>query len=276
MNKALPILTTFALSLGFFIGFSGEPSHAFQNNPPTFNASAPGMSSCNGSGCHNSFAVNAGDGSTEINVGGPGNTRYEAGETYSVDVVIVDPNAVRFGFQAVVLDASENSVGTLVPADDSKTQTTSGLDFIFHDPAQNATENYTYSFQWEAPDEDAGPVTFYATGNGSNGANGPNGDYVYSAQLALTFDPGVNVSVAEVAEGGFAVWPNPTSDRVSVEWSGGRSARLELFSITGRQVGNWTAEGGRHELNVGDLPAGLYWLHFNDGRQTITEKLIVR
>ena len=43
----------------------------------------------------------------------------------------------------------------------------------------------TWSFQWTAPSDAAGPVVFHAAANSANGDNSPLGDLVYTAELRL-------------------------------------------------------------------------------------------
>lgn len=84
----------------------------------------------------------------------------------------------------------------------------------------------------------------------------------------LAFDPSLRL------------YPNPASDRVSVEFSGlGNEAVISIFTVDGRLVEklNLRSYSGKNRLDieVGALPAGLYLLEYREGDSRGVERLSI-
>lgn len=77
----------------------------------------------------------------------------------------------------------------------------------------------------------------------------------------------VNVSVNGVNEIGnenkIIVYPNPASQQITIESS--IKGNLEWLDISGRVISRMKVEMPRQELNLQDIPSGVYILHFSSG-----------
>ena len=162
----------------------------FSTGPLDGRTGAPGELTCNDAGCHNSFALNSGDGALSISTP----AQYSAGETIHVAINLNDPGQSRWGFELTALDASDNPVGQFVITDATRTQSHTdlgtGRTYIKHTLA--GTDGGTsdaapgWSVDWTAPDPTVGTITFYAAGNAANN-NGTNlGDYIYTTSSDVT------------------------------------------------------------------------------------------
>lgn len=60
-----------------------------------------------------------------------------------------------------------------------------------------------------------------------------------------------------------SLWPNPVSDRLTVEGACGSQA--SLYDMTGRRLGHWTVNVDRWQMPMADLPSGVYMLRI-DGK----------
>jgi hypothetical protein len=170
-------------------------------SPPAARTGAPTEASC--AGCHSG---NSGNEIFEI-LPVPPVTEYVPGNTYIISVGIDDPNMVRWGFEATALKDSDNSMagtfGTLVDAhvttksSGGRTyvcQTTNGVVSASDPPDDQdgtwwstvANGPVAWAFQWTAPPQGTGSVTFYASGVAANGDSDPGGDNGYVAHLTLT------------------------------------------------------------------------------------------
>jgi photosystem II stability/assembly factor-like uncharacterized protein len=67
--------------------------------------------------------------------------------------------------------------------------------------------------------------------------------------------------------GVFSVFPNPATDAVQVSID--LDTDLQLFSSFGNLLRSYTLPAGQHELSLGDLPAGLYFLVDARGNRTV-------
>ncbi|MCB0794362.1 MAG: T9SS type A sorting domain-containing protein [Flavobacteriales bacterium] len=86
-----------------------------------------------------------------------------------------------------------------------------------------------------------------------------------------------NISTAVTANevGGFSVFPNPASERVVVRAADLRGAELRLFDPLGRLLGSWTPLTDRTELDLSNVPDGVYMLAMERDGHRWTERLVV-
>ncbi|MGB4883518.1 MAG: T9SS type A sorting domain-containing protein, partial [Ferruginibacter sp.] len=75
--------------------------------------------------------------------------------------------------------------------------------------------------------------------------------------------------------------PNPASDVIAVFVSGMNSkANINLFDAKGALVKTWKSQnlstGSASRLNIHGIANGVYTLSIANGKQTLTEKLIIR
>ncbi len=149
---------------------------------------APGEANC--TACHNSFAVDAGEGELVIAANIP-ELGYTPGETYEIRVQIQQKDIERFGFEISSYGTSANeSVGAMEVTDPARTQfktvtLASRKEFITHTiDGIDSKDINAWSFNWTAPPSGTGEVTFYAASVAANRDLTNQGDYVYLAQLA--------------------------------------------------------------------------------------------
>jgi hypothetical protein len=75
----------------------------------------------------------------------------------------------------------------------------------------------------------------------------------------------------------YKVYPNPASDRFTFTSSKPlQGATLNLIDINGRVVSTYTVSGDYVEVNVLDMPAGLYKLVLNDKNNVLTFSILVK
>ncbi|MFK7809898.1 MAG: FG-GAP-like repeat-containing protein [Saprospiraceae bacterium] len=80
-----------------------------------------------------------------------------------------------------------------------------------------------------------------------------------------------------------SISPNPATDFVNVNFNSNQSADMliNLLDATGKKVvelENWTINNGKNETNidVSDLPKGLYYLQFNTNGKSVGRKVVVQ
>ena len=161
-------------------------SAAFSGGPPDERTGAPDELTC-ADGCHTSFALNSGPGSVVIDAP----SEYEAGMTYAIDVSVTQTGQMRWGFELTVLDAEGAGAGELAPID-ANTQTSFspnlGREYVKHTSAGTMlgqADGNTFHFEWTAPPNAVGPLTFFAAGNAANGDTTNQGDYIYTASIQV-------------------------------------------------------------------------------------------
>ncbi len=186
-NKHLQILSIMLLTLGLSVNIL----QAFSTGPPNQRTGAPGELTCQ-NGCHSSFALNSGMGSVAIE---DAPTEYLPGETYTITVHVMHPSQHRWGFELCSRTGSLAQGGTITVTEPTLTQTSaqSGITYLKHRSAgtfNGQTSGATWHFDWTAPADGTGAITFYTAGNAANGNGNNTGDYIYTT--AFTVNEGIN------------------------------------------------------------------------------------
>jgi len=176
---------------------------AVSSNPPNGRTGAPGDTFC--TDCHGnpSSSING-----IVDISGVPNT-IAPNTTYNITVTseITSGTPTRSGFQMVVLDGSDNDVGTLSNAGASSTITPSGGRTYFeHSPSLNFNGNNTVSWdvEWTSPaGPDMEPITFYASSILANGSGGNSGDRMKLTNVSGTLDAPIlpiTITIVEQAD----------------------------------------------------------------------------
>ena len=90
-------------------------------------------------------------------------------------------------------------------------------------------------------------------------------DIGYMTEIHKFFvgDGGGNVGVAEPERSTLKLWPNPTSGRFTIEVETATS--IEVVDAQGRRVTQYTLGAGTHQLDLRNLPEGLYFIKGENG-----------
>ena len=161
------LCTSFAFAIGTLSGNSSGPPDAQHGEAQ------------NCTSCHDTSAVNSGDGSMSI-AGLP--SFYTPGETYNLTALVLGSHDRGYGFQLIAKKGS-SSIGTL-------TAVSSGM-AIDNEYAEHTTPSSSgiWNFQWTAPMTSDGNITFYASGLSTGGGTGDTGDQVYTFNQTLLPSP---------------------------------------------------------------------------------------
>lgn len=96
-----------------------------------------------------------------------------------------------------------------------------------------------------------------------------------SEDIAIArYHTGLNISVPEVEpEQQLQVFPNPATDVLTVR-SESNLKHLELLDALGRSVLSRTASASQLQLDISDLPTGIYLLRATDGQRVFSEQVV--
>lgn len=174
----------FVCALAALILFS-PTAYARRGNPP---AGHNGSTASGGDSCRHCHGDNTGPGSVQI-FGVP--RGYEPGTVYDLAIRVTDEFQLGAGFQLSVEDPSGNFVGTLMTVD-GNSQLNSGWINHTSTGVSASTADWSllgnladFAVQWQAPDSDIGPVTFWAAGNAINNNGILTGDVVYLSDVTI-------------------------------------------------------------------------------------------
>ena len=127
----------------------------------------------------------------------------------------------------------------------------------------------------------AGSHAFHALGDNDFETDGTGDATIYGTLLAIFF-PMMNTSVGDdpASSLDINIYPNPSNELATISFNltGRQYVKIDLYDITGRWIrtladGNWNA--GRRELSFDarNEQAGIYFLKFDLGNSSRTEKL---
>lgn len=170
----------FLITAIFLIALKPHGGGKNSGQAPIGRTGAPGEGSC--ANCHGGGSFS---GQVVFQLGEEDVAAYVPGETYLI-TFIGDYNAPRYGFSVTVLDGSNQPAGSfaLINADNTWLATpANGRQYVGH---RNASANNEWMFEWTAPDEDIGPVTFYHAINAANGDNGTGGDFAETGSVTFS------------------------------------------------------------------------------------------
>ena len=82
------------------------------------------------------------------------------------------------------------------------------------------------------------------------------------------------VSVAELNDGDFTVYPNPANDVVTIT-TDGTADQLTVFNLNGQVITSFINPQAIETVNVSELPAGTYLIQVTNECVVTEEKLVV-
>ncbi len=255
INKIYILFFTLLFSV-LFIGFSG--------NPPNGNTGAPGDSLC--TGCHSNSNPNGFAGTVDV-LNFPSTITPNTTYNLTAEIVYTSGTPVRAGFQAVILDASNNNSGDLSTTDPNVASTTAGSrEYVEHDPSQSfgTGTSVTYNFDWVAPNAPNGEViTLYIASLFGNGANGNGGDLTITNSISGTIDAGSSP-------------PSSSTTSTDVSCFGGNDGTATAQGSGGTPGYTYAWSNGGSGATISSLIAGTYTVTVTDAASlTATTTAIV-
>ena len=188
MRSTFLLLLTLFLTPYLILLLDTAHTRAFSAGPDPGVTGGFNEPTCNQSGCHDAYKLNAGRalGLGDLVITGfP--KQYEPGKTYPIQLAITHTQDRKYwGFQlAARVKATGVQAGDLKPIDrGTQIQGKNGIQYLEHTLDGNATN--TFDFNWVAPGTAMGDVIVNAAGNAADGGLSPDGDYIYSTSIDVS------------------------------------------------------------------------------------------
>ena len=261
MKRLYQFLPLLLLPVVFiFLGYSA--------GSPGGRTGSPGDNGNNCTACHTGDPQNASDWiMTDIPASG-----YIGGETYMITATGTHSGVGLFGFELTAEDQEGNKVGDFMITNTTETQLNNNDASVTHTAQGNtpAGDSKTWEFEWMAPDDVPGDITFYAAFNAANGNGNTGGDVVYLTDMTVSPDV---TSIAGV-EAEFAFYPNPTSGLVNFETPQFEDhAEVKVFNQAGQLIEKRNINSNTGQINLSDRAPGIYFVQFNNEKM---HKLVVK
>jgi len=290
--KKRTYITAFTVFILFFITLNSFNNKTVTTGAPSGHTGAPNELTCAKSGCHDGSLPNSGIGYLSLNFGKK-EIAYEPGKTYNISIALNQEDIERFGFQFVAINNTDSlSVGTISLTDLNRTQTIQGssqfagkeyVTYTYLGTNPNDTAGLCYwSFNWIAPDQDEGPVTFYVAAVSANNDSTVDGDLTYTKSLEI--QPKTVTSAQEPSEEfSFSVFPNPASEILYLNYFIDKKddLKVELLDIQGKLIDvllSETKTAGNHQSAFqlgGNYPKGIYILKLSIGARAWYRKVLI-
>lgn len=210
---------------------------------------SPGDSGATCTACHSGGSFGA---VAQITTNIPG-TGFVYGDTYEVTVSVTS-SATRHGFQLTTEDPSQSKVGTYTAG--TGNQIVNSGTHMTHTIEGVAQTSWT--FDWTAPSSvEDGEITFYAAVNATNANGNTSGDEVVTTSQPYMVNS-IGVDENEIIS--FSVYPNPTTDYISLEYNASlmENASVSITNYNGQVVYQNTSFTDR--IDVSNLNSGVYIL----------------
>ncbi len=257
---------------------------------PPGHTGAPDEQTCAKSGCHTGNTINSNLGKLSINLNGL--ESYELGKTYTISIKMSQSNINRFGFEMVALRTKDQkSSGTIVMSDFLKTQIMQGPNqfsareyITYRFPGTNPTENGAteWKFDWIAPSQNDGPVTFYAAAIAANNDASDLGDFTYTSTYELKGASTTQTNKISKSYD-FRVFPNPVNNQFELKYHLDNRAEIaiNLNNIDGTSsitLLKSIEDSGDHShlFNSEFLTNGMYLLTFAIDKSQIKKKIMIQ
>ncbi len=256
------------------------------------NTGAPGdQSLANGQprtciSCHggNAFTIDM-DINLEDLAGNPVvDNEYIPGETYNMSVTINSTGAntpARYGFQILALtDVDEEEVNTWAntsPNAKIATAANTGRTYV---EQNNASAENTFMMEWTAPEQGSGSVTLYSCGNGVNSNGSTSGDAAVCTTLTLQEAETTSANSLILAPFDIDINPNPAVDYINVNVDSPiqEEITMNILNVKGQllqsQIWSLNKADNRNEIQVNDLPAGMYFLQMINDKYNRTVRWV--
>lgn len=136
---------------------------------------------------------------------------------------------------------------------------------------QQATINFTYISSLT-------PDTLYVLYSAASLDRSPKAhSTLWIDDVTVTLATGIEEGLGE--ENGIDIFPNPSNGNFSVahQMNGNKLQTVEVYNVVGELIYSETNKNkSTFNINISQSPKGIYFVKFNDGEKTTTEKIIVQ
>ena len=209
---------------------------------------------------------------------------YIPGNTYVITASIIRSGHTTFGFEISPQDSAGTFLGTLVNNSTETQLVGSTNNYVTHTlSGTNGADNKSWSFDWLAPSQGAGNLTFYGAFLAANGNGMDSGDSLFLSTFS------VNENTNGIAENPLdifdvSIFPNPVSATLNISYSilEKKNVEIKLFDIFGNyceEIGKEIQAPGKHQIQYkfgSNLAYGVYMIKFDDGSNVSIKKLIYK
>lgn len=264
---------------------STGPPGCYAGEPPNFT---------NCTSCH-SGQPDVGTAEITFDLGGAENG-YVMNQAYTITVKVKKEGMKAAGFQAIALQNNNIAVspGTFILTEPNRTKRIDRdhphahncgifdkvwITHRYQGILSNEQGESEWTYQWIAPSEYVGNITFYLAAMEADLDLTEEGDFTYLKTI-VSPDLVTNNTGPEALERLISVYPNPAKDLVHVESRAHMLLSVQMHDLFGNTLLNVQAQDNNHNtklsLDVAHLPNGIYYLVIkNINHTTVVRKMLL-
>jgi len=207
---------------------------------------------------------------------------YVPGETYTITLKGTHPGVVRFGFELTAEDNTGAKSGIFTITNTTQTKLVNNNKSVTHKAGGLAPDgnSKTWEFDWTAPAEGSGEITFYAALNAANGNNQTSGDNIYKTSLAVSENTSSGIVTTEVEDNLFKVYQTTELNQLFVEYSDSEKTpeAIRVFDLSGKLLITKhirTFSDDTMVLNIENLSTNIYLVQIQTDAGPLTKKVMI-
>jgi hypothetical protein len=254
----------------------------------------PNFTNC--TSCHSDFAVNTGNANILFDVGGA-DTGYIPGQTYNITVSIKKTGMMAAGFQFIALQDNNisTSPGSITLTQPSRTQKVDAsnphvhgcgllqkvwVGHTFQGITSDTSGESLWEFDWKAPDNYVGNITFYLAALEANYDGENTGDYTYTRSISSP-DITTNVIQPDKPFANLMIFPNPANSKILFVKTGVHDIlKIELLNIQGKLIKrfDYTLQDNTTDLqlDLNGISHGVYFVAIQGKEATAVRKIVIQ
>ncbi len=243
---------------------------------------APGEFNC--TQCHNDAAAISNSSVISLNFSGA-NEKYIPGSTYTLTVDLPAATSPKNGFEIVALRNSDNAnIGAFTITDAINTQLKNGglsRSYVTHTTTGNSVT--TWSFDWVAPTNPEGDITFYLAVNQSNNNGITSGDEIHLQELVIEEDASSSVIEQNLIvdiDNSLRIINEYNELKTSLEVEEPNQISMQLMTLNGKVVYFNSASlikgiNYLEPIEVGQYAKGIYIISYHIDDHIISRKIML-
>ncbi|MCT4581798.1 MAG: T9SS type A sorting domain-containing protein [Flavobacteriales bacterium] len=241
---------------------------------------APGEFNC--TQCHGGFAI-PNSSVTNITFSGA-NNKYIPGSTYTITVALPTAPSPKNGFEIVALrNSDDTNIGSFTITDATNTQLRigGGRTYVTHTSSGNGLT--TWNFDWVAPTNPEGDITFYVAANQSDNNGTTSGDEIHLKQLVIQEDASSDVieqnSIVAI-DNSLKIIRHENWINTSLFVEKSQPITTTVMNLNGQVIytNNTVLTAGENNLNPIDFSQysrGIYMINYTIDGQIISRKVFI-
>ena len=200
-------------------------------------------------------------------------TGYIPKTTYKITTTAVGTGHSVFGFEMTPQNSKGTFLGTWTVIN-SETKLTTNPNYITQTSEGTlGTGSKTWTFNWTAPAEGSGAVTFYAAYNLANGNSSTSGDTIKLSTLTVNEKGSNAVDEIDVMSTNIRVYPNPATDVITLKSNGDAKSYL-ITDESGKTMMRGDLIDEKTSLTISHFNPGVYFIQTGTGGHSKAIKLI--